>query len=145
MHEGGGGLGEDQNIPPREVHSERKELRERYPLPKVPGTKTPQLDAIMNSETSAAMKATNKQLAKVQVLYLDAVAPLTSVVEAHTTGDITNLQEALQELKETRQAIMVTLQLLGNANAHMSHLRRERIIGDMNKSLLPIVGDDSTS
>ena len=92
----------------------------------------------MRSETSAATKATDKQLVKVQTLYLDTMVPLTSVVEAHTTGD---MQEALQEL---RQAIKVTLQLLGNANAHMSHLRRERVIGDMNKSLLSIVGDDST-
>ena len=32
---------------------------------------------------------------------------------------------------------------IGNANVNMSHLRRERAVSDLNKALLPIVGDDS--
>ena len=39
------------------------------------------------------------------------------------------------------QAVRSTVQLIGNANANMSHLLRERIISDLNKTLSPIVGD----
>jgi hypothetical protein len=41
------------------------------------------------------------------------------------------------------QAVRSGIQLVGNANAHLSHPRRERVVSDFNKSLLPIVGDDS--
>ena len=47
---------------------ERKEMHDCYPLPKVPATLTPQLDSIMKPEASAATKAADKQLAKVQTV-----------------------------------------------------------------------------
>ena len=37
--------------------SERKQLRDTYPLPKVPAIRTPQLDPIMKPEASTATKA----------------------------------------------------------------------------------------
>ena len=40
------------------------------PLPKVPATRTPQLDSIMKPEASSTTKATDKQLAKVQTLLI---------------------------------------------------------------------------
>ena len=120
----------------RVTNSERKLLRDPYPLPKVPATRTPQLDAIMKPEASPTTKAVDKQLAKVQTLMLDTLAPLTSVVESHNRGNTL-------EQKEVLQAVKVAISLVGNANATMSHLRRERVVCDLNKSLLPIVGDDS--
>ena len=89
----------------------------------------------MKPEASTSVKATDKQLAKVQTLLLDSLAPLTSVVEAHYNGDPFDEKEVLQ-------AVKAAVQLVGNANAHMSHLRRERVVTDLNKALLPIVGDD---
>ena len=120
----------------RVSNAERKYLRDRYQLPKVPATRTPQPDPFMKPEASTAAKALDKQLAKVQTLLLDTLAPLTSVVESHNKG------EAFDQ-KETLLAVKTTIQLVGNVNAHLSHLRRERIISDVNKSLLPVVGDDS--
>ena len=38
------------------------------------------------------------------------------------------------------QVVKDAIELLGNANAHPSHLRRERVINNLNKSLPPIVG-----
>ena len=49
----------------RMSNSERKLLRYRYPLPKVPSTRTLQQDTIMKPEASGSTKATDKQLAKV--------------------------------------------------------------------------------
>ena len=66
--------------------------RKCYPLPKVPATKTSQMDARILQHP----RKTDKQLAKLPMLYLDTMAPLTFEVEAPTTSDITKLQEALQ-------------------------------------------------
>ena len=41
----------------RVSNSERKEVRDRSLLPKVPATRTPQLDPIMKSEASTTTKA----------------------------------------------------------------------------------------
>ena len=105
----------------RVPNRERKEMRDCYPLPKVPATRTPQLDSIMQPEASAATKAADKQLAKVQTLLLDSLAPMTSLLESHHRGDTLNQKEVIQ-------AVRSTVELIGNANANMSHLRRERII-----------------
>ena len=103
----------------RLFNTERKELRDNYPLPKVPAMRTPQLDPIMKPEASSATKAIDKSLAKVQTLVLDSLAPLTSLMEAHNTGNTLDQREVIQ-------AVRATTQLVGNANAHLSHLRRER-------------------
>ena len=119
----------------RVPNSERKDIRDRYPLPKVPATRPAQLDPMMKSETSSATKATDKQLARVQTLLLDSLAPLTSILEAHHIGDILDQKEIVHAVKSG-------MQLIGNANAHLLHLRRERVVSDINKALLPVVGDD---
>ena len=119
----------------RVPNGERMHIRNRYPLPKVPATRTPQLDSVMKQEASSVIKSSDKQLAKVQTLLLDSLAPLTALVEAHHKG------EQLDSV-ETLRAVKASVQLIGNANAHMSHLRRVRVIGDINKALLPIVGED---
>ena len=119
----------------RVPNSERREIREKFPLPKVPATRPAQLDPMMKSEASPATKATDKQLAKVQTLLLDSLAPLTSVLETQHKGETLDLKEVIQ-------AVRSGITLIGNANAHLLHLRRERIVSEMNKALLPIVGDD---
>ena len=77
----------------RMLNSERKLLRDRYPLPKVPATRTPQLDSIMKQEASASTKAADKQPAKVQTLMLDSLVPLTTVVESHNKRNVLDHRE----------------------------------------------------
>ena len=120
----------------RVPNSERREIREKFPLPKVPETRPTQLDPMLKSETSAATKAADKQLIKVQTLLLDSLAPLTAILEAHHKG-------VTLDHKEVIQAVKSGMHLIVNANAHLLHLRREKIVRDMNKALLPIVGDDN--
>ena len=120
----------------RVPNSERREIREKSPLPKVAQTRPAQLDPMMKSETCAATKAADKQLTKVQTLLLNSLAPLTAIQEAHHEG-------VTLEHKEVILAVKSGLHVIGNANAHLLHLRRERIVNDMNKALLPMVGDDN--
>ena len=63
----------------RVSNSDRKGVRDRYPLLKVPATRIPQLDPIMKSEASTATKATDKQLARGKTLLLDSLVHLTSL------------------------------------------------------------------
>ena len=114
----------------RVPNSDRMQIRGYYPLPRVPATRTPQLDSIMKPEASSTTKATDKQLAKVQTLLLDSLAPLSMLLEPHHRGDES-------DPKDVVKAVKAAVELIGNANAHMSNLRRVKVIGDINKALLP--------
>ena len=70
----------------RVPNSERREASDCYPVPKALATRTLQLDPFMRPEASLATRAADKQLAKMQTLLLDAIAPLTSLLEVHFKG-----------------------------------------------------------
>ena len=61
------------------TNDERKAARKRYKLPKVPATRTPRLDPFLMTEISQTAKSLYSDLARVQMLYMDALAPLTSL------------------------------------------------------------------
>ena len=72
----------------------------------------------------------------IQTFVLDALLPLTTTIEAEIRGEnISNTQGV--------NAVKAATELIGNANARISHLRRTKIISQMNKSLLPLTKDDS--
>ena len=115
-------------------NSERLKSRNNCALPKVPATKTPSLDGYLKSELSRATKAADKELATIQTYVLDALSPLIAIIEVDTKGEnITNTQGV--------NAVKAAIELIGNANARISHLRM-KIISQMNKSLLPLTEDD---
>ena len=102
------------------TNQERLRIREQYLLPKVPATRTPQLDGYLKQEVSTAVKSSDKQLVKIQTMVLGAVAPLTSVLETHQRG-------ADQDSKEVLKAVSAALELIGNAGEQISHLQREKL------------------
>ena len=57
------------------------------------------------------------------------------LLEAHHRGDESNPKDVVR-------AVKAVVELIGNANAN---LRRVKVIGDINKALLPLVGDDNNS
>ena len=67
---------------------------------------------------------------------LDALSPLTAIAEADTRGEyISNTQGV--------KAVKAAIELISNANARISHLRRTKIIFQMNKSLLHLTEEDN--
>lgn len=117
----------------RSVSNEkRKRIRSDFPLPKVPATRSPNLDAFIRPELSQTAKSQDKELAVIQSLVLDAVAPLTALLEHGS-----DMTPAV--LRETSLAAVA---LIGNANARISRLRREKILTAVNKSLLPLAKED---
>ena len=73
----------------------------------------------MKSETSTGVKAVDKELGHIQTFVLDALAPLTSLLEDC-------------EDKAVVDTVSVAVQLIGNASARISHLRREKVTGHIN-------------
>ena len=63
---------------------------------------------------------------------LDALAPLSAIIES---------EEGASE--QTISAVTAAVKLLGNASARISHLRCTKIIIQVNKTLLPLVDEDS--
>ena len=59
-------------------------------------------------------KTTDRELANVQTLLLDALAPLTSILEGDARGERLDQREVVNATK-------VAVELLGNANAHITH------------------------
>ena len=115
--------------------SDRLSTRNAYALPKVPATKTAVLDAYIKPEVSQNGKATDKELGVIQTAILDSMAPLTAIVEADAKCDNVTHKQAVNAAK-------AAIQLVGNANAKFNHLRRTKIISQMNKALLPLTEDD---
>ena len=101
----------------------------------MPATKTAVLDAYMKLEVSQNGKATDKEPGVIQTAILDSMAPLTAIVEADTKGDNVTHKQAVNAAK-------AAIQLVDNANAKFNHLRRTKIISQMNKALLPLIEND---
>ena len=80
-------------------------------------TKTPHLDSYVKTELSSATKSDDKELAKIQTFMLDALAPLTSILEVDSERASYN---------EVIDATKAAVALIGNANAKIFHLRRQK-------------------
>jgi len=123
------------NCSSRASNDKRLKSRNAYSLPRVEATKTPKLDGFMRSEISQQAKSFDSQMQRLQSFVLDAVAPLTAIVETNAKGESISHKQAIN-------AATAAIELVGNASAQMSHYRRTRIITGMNKTLLPLVEDD---
>ena len=64
---------------------------------------------------------------------MDSLAPLTAILEY---GDG-------MSVNEVKEASSTAVELLGNANARISRLRRDELVSSINKNLVPLVQEDS--
>ena len=86
----------------------------------------------MRTEVSSSVKVDDKELAKIQSFVLDSLAPHTALLE----------QGQDMSPDEVRDATSAAVELIGNANARISCLRREKIVTCVNKVLLPLARDE---
>ena len=110
---------------------DRLKIRNTYSLPKVTASRTPQLDNYLKTEVQSTTRAVDKELATIQSHVLDALAPLSAILESQDVPE------------ETASATVAAIKLLGNTSARISHLRRSKVISQINKALLPLVEEDS--
>jgi len=112
------------------TNDDRVDKRNVYALPKVAVTKVPSLDKVMAAQCSKSTKSNDWTLSRIQALTLDALAPLTSILELfHSeTEEISSEQVA--------NAVESAVTLLGNASCHISELRRTKVLEEYNKELV---------
>ena len=113
----------------------RLQTRNAFPLPQVVATRTPQLDNFIKLEVSQPIKTLDKEWARIQTFVLDALAPLTSLLETNSKGETITHDQALE-------AAVTAVQLLGNASAQITHGQRTKVLTHLNKSLLPLLEED---
>ena len=84
----------------------------------------------MSSLCSKSTKTNDKALARVQALTLDAIGPLTNLLEK------LNSDEVEISAEDVRYAVESAVTLLGDASSQMSGLRRQKVLKEYNKDLL---------
>ena len=83
-------------------------------------TKTPRLDEFIGQVVPSASKNADKELPKIQTFVLDAIAPLVMILEAG------NSEDKELSIEEVVAVTTSAVELIGNASARISRLRREK-------------------
>ena len=114
----------------------RRQWRSRFGHPKVDVASAPIMDKMVKSRLHPATKSRDKALSKQQALLLDAVGPLTYVLEEAGKETLT--------VQATVEACQQALAFIGNANMHLNRERRRNAILCMNRDLAEMAEDDDT-
>lgn len=112
----------------------RRRWRQAFGMPACDATKCPKLDATIKAQVPKACKDADRQLGRLQALVLDAVGPLTHIVEQGQKGTLTPEVAA--------EAATQALRFLGNASASISLDRRRQVAEHINKDLKPLLEDE---
>ena len=93
----------------------------------------PKLDSTLKAEVPKTCKDADRPLCRMQTLLLDAVGPLSSLLELHNSGRLT--------VEAAVEATTQALRFLGNSSAKISAERRKRVAG--HKDLHPLVEESN--
>ena len=111
-------------------NEKRLATRNVYALPKVAVTKAPSLDQVMASQCSKSTKPNDWSLFRFQALMLDAMAPLSEVMELFHS----DAEEVSSE--DIAKAVEDAITLIGNASSQLSTLRHTHVLREYHKDLL---------
>ena len=114
-------------------NNSRRQLKEKFGVPNVPCTATPQLDKVLRSRVSASTKSKERELARLQALAMDAVGPLTYIVEDACKGSLT--------AKDNLEAVQTALKLLGNFATQCNRARRTTVLQNLNPRILDMADE----
>lgn len=112
----------------------RRQWRDKYGAPNTPTTACPNLDKVIKGRLSAVIKSQDRQLARQQSLMLDAVGPITHILEEAAKGELSQ--------KSAMEAAQTALKLLGNASVQASRDRRKLALKSLNSGLVDMAEDD---
>ena len=111
----------------RGVSSEtRKRTRSHFKFPKVDATRSLKLDAVLKSVTSQSAQSADNELARLQTFILDVLEGANEMA-----------------VQDVREALITASMLIGNANAKLTRLQREKLISAINDNLTPLIQDES--
>ena len=113
---------------------DRRALRRQFLVPDSPVTMAPKLDKVMAAECLPGVRSTDQSLARLQALMLDAVGPLTDLLEK--MGNSEDGNEETLDFQVVEDTIQSALAFLGNAATQFSIYRRTKILEEYNKELV---------
>ena len=108
---------------------DRRQLRHRFIVPDTPFTAAPRLDKVMAAECSKNLKSADTSLSRIQALFLDAVGPLSDLLDK-----VNNNTEL--SVEDMEGAVKAALTFIGNASSQCTALRRTGILDEYNKDLV---------
>ena len=115
-------------------NKQRRLWKEKFRTPNTPFTVWPSVDKLIKSRLTAHAKAKDKSLAKHQALMLNAVVPISIILEEAAKG--------MLSVKTATEAAQTALKFLGNASMQMNRERRRIAIEVMNPSLTDLAEDN---
>ena len=110
-------------------NTDRRQLWQQFIVPDMLFTTTPRLDKVMAAECSKSLKSTDNLLSRIQVLFLDAVGPLSGLLDKVNNG-------AEVSIDDMEDAVKAALTFVGNASSQCTSLRRTGILEEYNKDLM---------
>ena len=115
-------------------NADRLTLRRQFLVPEMPITMVPKLDKVMGAECQSGVKSTDTALVRLQALTLDAIGPLTDLLEKMAACG--NSSEDFLDLQVVEDAVQLALVLLGNASTQFSVYPCTKVLEDFNKDLI---------
>ena len=110
-------------------NADRRQLQQQFIVPDATFTASPRLDKVMAAECSKSTKSADQQLSRIQALFLDAVGPLSGLLDSINKGT----EVALDDVEG---AVKAALTFIGNASSQCTSLRRVGILEEYNKDLV---------
>lgn len=108
---------------------DRRQLKQQFIVPDTLFTTAPWLDKVMAGECSKSLKSTDNSLSIIQTLFLDAVGPLSELLEKVNNGTEVSINDM-------EGAVKAALAFVGNASSQYTLLRRTGILEEYNKDLV---------
>ena len=110
---------------------DRRKLRSHYTLPQNELTIAPFLDTMMSSECSSKVKSTDHSLFTLQKLILEAIGPLSQLLE------VVNNCEPNLSMDQIGDAVETAIALLANASNKTSLMRISEVLEEYSKEIVP--------
>jgi len=112
----------------------RRQLKDKFGAPNTAFTATPSLDKVLKSRVSANVKGRDKDLARLQSLALDAVGPITAIIEGACDGSLTPANNL--------EAAKTALRFLGNFSMACNRERRTNVLAELNPRIVDMAEED---
>ena len=116
------------------ANTDRKKRLDRIGVPDCDAIRCPKLDQVMRSIIPNDATKADGYLSRLQQFWLDAVTPLTALLETAEGGELKS--------EDTVAAVQSALYFLGNAHQHMNQERRKKVLMNLNPALKSMANDE---
>ena len=116
------------------ANTDRKKWVERIGVPDCDSIRCPKLDPVIKAIVPNEVTKADGYLSHLQQFWLDATAPLTTIIETAEEGKLTP--------DVAVSAVQTALFLMGNAHQHMAQEGHKRILMNLNPAIKSMASDE---